>query len=127
MCDSTEPPVRLLYLLLKIEKLSAVSTADGWLKLNVASCVIRKTRSLGALVLCSICNTSMVFVNDIRFYHMVVGTQFHKFYGRPFTRSIFIPHEIYLQNPTVQCGVVRCGVARCGVVRCGAVRCCAVP
>ena len=24
---------------------------------------------------------------------MVVDTQFHKFYGRSFARSIFIPHE----------------------------------
>ena len=28
-------------------------------------------------------------------YDMVVDTQFHKFYGRPFARSIFIPHERY--------------------------------
>ena len=44
-------------------------------KLNFASCVVRQTRSLGALVLCSICN--MLFVNY--FYHMVVDTQFNKF------------------------------------------------
>ena len=55
-----------------------MSTTDGWLKLNFASCVVRKTRSL-ALVLCSICN--MVFVNYI--YDMIVDTQFHKFHGRP--------------------------------------------
>ena len=42
-------------------KTSAVSTTDGWLKLNFASCVIRQTRSLGALVLYSIYN--MVCVN----------------------------------------------------------------
>ena len=37
----------------------------------------------------------MVFVNYI--YDMVVDTQFHKFYGRPFARVIylFIPHERY--------------------------------
>ena len=29
-----------------------MSTTDGWLKLNFASCVIRKTRSLGALFIC---------------------------------------------------------------------------
>ena len=34
----------------------------------------------------------MVFVKYI--YDMVVDTQFHKFYGRPFARSIFI-HERY--------------------------------
>jgi len=62
-----------------------VSTTDGWLKLNFASCVIRKTRSLGALVLCSICN--MVFVNYI--YDMVADTQFHKFHGRPFARVLY--------------------------------------
>ena len=36
------------------KKRSAVSTTDGWLKLNFASCVKRQTRSLGALVLYSI-------------------------------------------------------------------------
>ena len=36
----------------KNEKTSSVCTADGWLKLNLASCVIRQTRSLGAPVLC---------------------------------------------------------------------------
>ena len=51
-----------------------MSTTDGWLKLNFASCVIRKTRSLGALVLCSICNR-MVFVNYI--YDKIADTQFH--------------------------------------------------
>ena len=51
-------------------------TTDGWLKLKFASCVVRKTRSLGALVLCSICN--MVFVNYI--YDMVVDTQLHTWY-----------------------------------------------
>ena len=65
-------------------KMSAVSTTDGWLKPNFASCVVRKTRSLGALVLCSICN--MVFANYI--YDMVVDTQFHKFHGRPFARVL---------------------------------------
>ena len=34
-----------------------MSTTDGRLKLNLASCVVRKTRSLGALVLCS-CTTA---------------------------------------------------------------------
>ena len=67
-------------------KTSAVSTTNGWLKLNFASCVIRKTRSLGALVLCSICN--MVFVNYI--YNVVVDTQFHKFHGRPFARVLYV-------------------------------------
>ena len=45
------------------------------LKLSFASCVMHKTRSLGALVIYSIC--SVVFVNEI--YDMVVDTQFHKF------------------------------------------------
>ena len=66
---------------------SAVSTTDGWLKLNFSSCVRRQTRSLGALVLCSICNT-MVFVNYI--HDMVVDTQFHKFYGMPFARVLYV-------------------------------------
>ena len=67
-------------------KTSAVSTTDGWLKLNFASCVISQTRSLGVLVLCS--NWNMVFVNYI--YNMVVDTQFHKFYGRPFARVLHL-------------------------------------
>ena len=67
-----------------------MSTTDGWLKLNFASCVVRKTRSMGALVPCSICNTGtcMVFVNYI--YDMVVDTQFHKFHGRPFARVLYV-------------------------------------
>ena len=63
-----------------------MSTTDGWLKLNFASRVARKTSSLGALVLCFICN--MVFVNYI--YDMVVDTQFHKFQGRPFARVLYV-------------------------------------
>ena len=71
---------------IKILKKSAVSTADGWFILNFASCVTRKTRSLGVLVLCSICN--MVVVNYI--YDMAVDTQFHKFHGRPFARVLHL-------------------------------------
>ena len=63
-----------------------MSTSDGWLKLNFASCVIRQTRSLGALVLCFVCN--MVFLNYI--YDMVVDAQFHKFHGRPFARVLYV-------------------------------------
>ena len=63
-----------------------MSTTDGWLKLNFASCVVRKTCSLGALVLCSICN--MVFVKYI--YDMVVDTQLHKSHGRPFARVLYV-------------------------------------
>ena len=59
------------------------------------SCVIRQTRSLGALVLCSICNTRIVFVNYI--YDMVVDTQFHKLHGKAVRAwSICFPHEIYI-------------------------------
>ena len=39
-----------------------------------------------ARVLCSIRN--MVFVNYI--YDMVVDIQFHKFYGRPFVRVLYL-------------------------------------
>ena len=63
----------------------AVSTTDRCLKLNFACCVIRQTRSLGVLVLCSICN--MVLVKYI--YDVVVDTQFHNFYGRPFARVLY--------------------------------------
>ena len=56
---------------------------DRWVvETQCASSVVRKTRSLGALVLCSICN--MVFVNNI--YDIVADTQFHKFHGRQSTR-----------------------------------------
>ena len=65
--------------------MSAVSATDEWLKLDFVSCVIRQTRSLGVLVLCSICN--MVFVNYI--YDMIVDTQFHKFHGRPFACVLY--------------------------------------
>ena len=67
-------------------KTSALSTTDGWLTLNFASCVIRQTHSLGVLVLCS--NWNIVFVNYID--DMVVHTQFHKFYGRPFARDLYL-------------------------------------
>ena len=57
---------------------------DRWVvEIQLCSCVVRETRSLGVLVLCFICN--MVFVNYI--YDMVVA-QFHKFYGRPFARVL---------------------------------------
>ena len=62
-----------------------MSTTDGWLKRNFASSVVRKTRSLGALVQCFIC--SMVSVNYI--YDMIVDTQFHKFHGRPFACVLY--------------------------------------
>ena len=74
----------------KYWKTSALSTTDGRLKLNFASCVIRQTRSLSVLVLCSICNI-MVLVNYI--YDMVADTtrtQFHKFYGRPFACVLYL-------------------------------------
>ena len=63
-----------------------MSTTDRWLKLNFASCATRKTRSLGALVLCSICN--MVVMNYI--YDMVIDAKFHKFHGRPFARVLYV-------------------------------------
>ena len=63
-----------------------MSTTDGWLELNFASCVIRQTRSLGALVIRSICN--MAFVNYI--YDMVVDAQFNKFHGRSFARVLYV-------------------------------------
>ena len=87
-------------------KTAAVTTTDGWLNLDFArcvirripgSCVIRQTRSLGALVLCSnwktICN--MVFVNYI--HDMVVDTQFHKFlYLYVCRRAVPIPNSRYI-------------------------------
>ena len=78
--------VHWYYITLKNWKTSAVSTTDGWLKLNFASCVIRQTRSLGVLVLCS--NWNIVFVNWS--YDMVVDTQFHKFYGTPFAGVLYV-------------------------------------
>ena len=59
----------------------------GWnWTLQAAWYLVRKTRLLGALVLCSNCND--VFVNYI--YDMVVDTQFHKFHGRPFARVLYV-------------------------------------
>ena len=63
-----------------------MSATDGWLKLHFASCVIRITRSLGVLVLCS--NWTKVFVNYI--YDTAVDAQFHKLYGRPFARVLYL-------------------------------------
>ena len=68
-------------------KRSAVSTIDGWLTLNFASCALRQTRSLGVFVLCS--NWNMVFVNYI-YDDIVIDTQFHKFHGRPFARVLYL-------------------------------------
>ena len=68
---------------IKKRKTSTVNTTDGWLKLNLESCVIRQTRLLGALVFYSVC--SMVFVNDF-----VVDAQFHNCYGRPFARVLYL-------------------------------------
>ena len=48
--------------------------------------MIRQTRSLGVLVLCSTCN--MVFVNYT--YDVNGDTQFHKFHGRPFARVLYL-------------------------------------
>ena len=59
-----------------------MSTTDGWLKLNFASCVIRQTRSLGALVL--FCIPFVICT------YGVGDTQLHKFYGRPFARVLYL-------------------------------------
>ena len=66
-------------------KTSAVSTTDGWLTLKFASCVIRQTRSVSALVPFVM---YMVFVTWI--YEIVVETQFHKLYGRPFAPRFYV-------------------------------------
>ena len=58
-----------------------------WLKLSFVSCVIHETRSLGAVVLYSVCSMVLNFVNLI--YDMVVDTQFHKFYVRSFARVLY--------------------------------------
>ena len=71
---------------IQIWKTSAVSTTDGWWKVNFASCVIRQTRWSGVLLLCS--NSDMVFVNDA--HDMLVDTRFRKFYGGPFARVLYI-------------------------------------
>ena len=49
--------------------------------------MIRQTRSLGPLVLHSICKM-IFFVYKI--FDMVVDTQFQKFYGRPFARDLYL-------------------------------------
>ena len=76
-----------------------MSTTDGWLKLNFASCVIRQTRSLGVLVLSSIFNK--VFVNYI--YDMVADTQFEKILCCFFVVYIYVKSQqliwIFFQVP----------------------------
>ena len=57
----------------------------GWNSTLQTAWYIYKTRSLGALVLCSIC--TMVFVNYI--YDIVADTQSHKFHGRLFARVLY--------------------------------------
>ena len=58
-----------------------MSTTDGWLELNFASCVIRYVRHAHwALLFYNPFVVRIVFVNYI--YDMVVNTKFHKFYGR---------------------------------------------
>ena len=49
--------------------------------------MIDQTRSLGALVLHSICK-NIVLANQI--YDIAVDTRFHKFYGRPFERVLYL-------------------------------------
>ena len=71
---------------IKYWETSAVSTTDGWLKFNFASCVIRQTRSLGGL--CYVPIEIWCSVNYI--YDMVVDTQFRKFHGRPFARVLYL-------------------------------------
>ena len=90
-----------------------MSTTDRWLKLNFASCVTRKTRSLGALVLCSICN--MVVVNYI--YDMAVDTQFHKFHGRPIARVLYLFERSEFLVDTVHPKRKVCACARVPVCR----------
>ena len=48
--------------------MSAVSRTDGWLKLNSASSVIRKARSLGAVVIYFIGNAYVVYGLNLRSY-----------------------------------------------------------
>ena len=75
-----------------------MSTTDGWLKLNFASCVIRQTRSLGALVLCSICN--MVFVNYI--YDMVILIIMRQGRGSEATEAVFLNIGHVIRYPAGQ-------------------------
>ena len=65
-----------------------MSTTDGWLKLNFTSCVIRQTRSLGVLVVCS--NRNMAFVNYISTMWLLILRVVPQFYGRPFTRGLYL-------------------------------------
>ena len=62
-----------------------MSTTDGWLKLNFASCVIRQTLIGRA---CAMFQLKYGFVKYI--YDMVVDTQFHNFYCRPFARVLYL-------------------------------------
>ena len=81
-----------------------MSTTDGWWKLKFASCVVRKTRSLGALVLCSMtcCVIWCLWIASTN----GVDTQFHKFHGRPFARvlHVFLMNDIGQWLPWVPPG-----------------------
>ena len=68
-------------------KTSAVSTTNGWLTLNFASCVIRQTRSLGVLCILFQLKYGVWSISTI---DMVVDTQFHKFYGSPFACVLYL-------------------------------------
>ena len=65
-----------------------MSTTDGWLKLNFASCVITSDTLIGRACAMFQLRFGMVFVNFI--YDMVVDTEFHKFYDRPFARVLYL-------------------------------------
>ena len=73
---------------------AVVSTTDGWLKLNFASCVVRKTRSLGALVLCSMtyCVIWCLRIASTIWLLILSSTSFMIYRSRVF---YIIPHQRY--------------------------------
>ena len=73
--------------------MSAVSTTDGWLKLNIASSVIRKARSLGAVVIYFIGNAYVVYGLNLRSYGCwYIVPQVFSEYRKPFAREPLTIH-----------------------------------
>ena len=78
-------------------KTSAVSTTDGWLKLNFASCVMRQTRSLGALVLYSILVICCLWIKSTIWWLILSSTSF--MVDRSLVFNIYSSWKIYLVGP----------------------------
>ena len=64
------------FLIKILKNRQTVSTTDGWLTLNFASCVVRMSRSLAALVLCSIRNILTGCLLILKFICVIISPRF---------------------------------------------------